>query len=201
MKTMTEITEALFGMGIAETLVKKLLRDSEWFREDHEKYMEALKLLRTHHGVQVDEIHHAVMCQCASDLTFSGWLGLKMNLDHYLNPMLPNCTWQQVDYYDMIRENIAHNMPEYKAAEAVLQDFFVKLPEEQQRLYDAIAEYQSHLVTVGPKLAHYWGYMIGNELLYRCVPGYCPDPVLTLKYTEMLETYFGHQEEALRKIE
>ena len=191
MKRMTEIIETMFGQGIAEALVENLLERSECFREDHKKYLEALELLRKEYGACVDEIHGAVMRQSASDLTFAGWLGLKMNLDHYLNPMLPDCTWQQVDYYDVLREDIAHNLPEYKAAEAVLEGFRKKLPESQQQLYDAITEYQSHLVTVGPKLAHYWGYMVGNELLYRCIPGYCPDPVLTLKYTEMLKKYIG----------
>ena len=191
MKSMTEIIETLFGQGIAEMLVEKLLRDSAWFQEDHKKYTEALETLRAQYGVEAEEINQAVMRQCASDLIFSGWLGLKMNLDHYLNPMLPNCTWQQVDYQDIIREDIAHNLPEYKAAENELERLFEKMPDGQQQLSNAIAEYQSHLVTVGPKLAHYWGYVLGNELLCRCIPGYCPDSMLTLKYTEMLRKYFG----------
>ena len=41
------------------------------------------------------------------------------------------------------------------------------------------------------KLAHYYGYLMGNELLQNCVPGYHSDLVLDIQYTNMLEEYFG----------
>ena len=43
----------------------------------------------------------------------------------------------------------------------------------------------------GNKLAHYYGYLMGNELLANCIPGYHPDMVLDIKYTHMIEDYFG----------
>ena len=42
-------------------------------------------------------------------------------------------------------------------------------------------------------MAHYYGYLMGNELLYHCVPGYHPNMVLDLRYTQMLEQYFGRK--------
>ncbi len=41
------------------------------------------------------------------------------------------------------------------------------------------------------KLAHYYGYLMGNELLAHCLPGYHSDMVLDINYTRMIEQYFG----------
>ena len=190
MEELEEMIGFLTGPRVAVTFVKKLLEVSAEFREDHKRYVEALAKLRSEHGTFVDEVYLAMMRQCASDLAYAGMLGLKMNLDHFLNPMLPDCTWPQIDYSDYLREDVAHSLPAYKNAEAVLEVFYQKLSNDQKPLYDAIAEYQSHLVTVGPKLAHYYGYILGNELLPHFVPGYRSDPLLSLKYTEMLSNYF-----------
>ena len=180
----------LFGQGIAEAMIEKLLEWSEEFREDHEKYVVALEQLRKEYGDCVDAIHAAVLRECASDLAFAGMLGLKMNIDHYMNAMSPNCTWEQVDYNDYLREDIARNLPEHQEAETIIEDFWRKLPKEKQKLYSAIWEYQSHLVTVGPKLAHYYGFLVGNEILWRLIPGYAPDFMLTTRYTDMVEKFF-----------
>lgn len=195
MKNVEKMMRLLTGSSVAVEFIENLLKVSAEFREDHKRYVEALAKLRSEHGTCVDEVYLAIIHQCASDLVYAGMLGLKMNLDHFVNPMLPDCTWPQVDYCDYLREDVAHSLPVYKAAEAVIDGFYQKLSADQKGLYDAIAEYQSHLVTVGPKLAHYYGYILGNDLLPHFVPGYRPDPLLTLKYTEMLEKYFGTTEE------
>jgi hypothetical protein len=41
------------------------------------------------------------------------------------------------------------------------------------------------------KLTRYYGYLIGNEMFAHCIPGYHPDMVLDIKYTHMIEDYFG----------
>ena len=190
MRKIEEITELLFGQGIAEAMIERLLECSADFREDHKRYTEALEQFREVFGDGADIIHAAVLRKCASDLAFAGMLGFKMNIDHYVNPMSPNCTWAQVDYNDYLREDIARSLPEHQEAETVLEDFRRKLPVDMQQYYSAVAEYESHLVTFGPKLAHYYGFLAGNEILWRWIPGYCPDPMLTLRYTEMVERIF-----------
>ena len=192
MRKMEETFEMLFGQEIAEALIERMLEWIPEFREDHDRYVAALEELRKEYGEDADIIHAAVLRGSASDLFFAGMQGLKMNYEHWLNPMAPNCTWPQVDYNDYLREDIAHTLPEYREAESVLEDFRKKLPEDKQFLYDAIAEYQSHLVTVGPKLAHFYGFQAGNEVLRQLIPGYISDPMLSLKYAEMLEKIFGN---------
>lgn len=190
MRKMEEIFEMLFGQGIAEALIERMLEWIPEFREDHDRYVAAMEELRKEYGEGADVIHTAVLRESASDLFFAGMQGLKMNYNHFQNPMAPNCTWSQVDYNDYLREDIAHMLPAYREAESVLEDFRRKLPEEKQPLYDAIAEYQSHLVTVGPKLAHFYGFLAGSEIFRRLIPGYISDPMLSLKYAEMLEKIF-----------
>lgn len=193
MKTMQNLVEQLTGPGIVDAFVEQMLEHIEGFREDHNRYLSAVNRLKAELGDPVDKVVAAIRKRAASDLFFAGSLGLKMNYDHFVNPMTPNCTWMQVDFNDYLRENIAHSFQEYQLAKAVLSEFYDSLTAEQQEIYGAITEYESHLVTAGPKLAHYYGYLLGDTLLYRIIPGYRPDMVLTIKYNTMLEDYFGMQ--------
>ena len=44
-------------------------------------------------------------------------------------------------------------------------------------------------MTLVPKIAHYEGFMLGNELLYYVMPGYHPDARLTVRYSRMLKEF------------
>lgn len=195
MKTMQKFVEQLLGDGFKESLVELLHGQMVDFQEDHRRYLEAVRQLREELGdgavPGVDAVVSAIDKRTSSDLLFAGFLGLKMNWDHFMDPMTPNCTWRQVDFEDYLQEHIARALPAYQETEAVLADFYASLSEPQRQTYSAIAEYEASLQTMGPKLAHYYGYLLGNSLFGRIVPGYCPDAVLTLKYNTMLEKYFG----------
>lgn len=192
MKTMQNFVEQLTGQGIVDALVDLLLKHIEGFQADHNRYLTAVKRLKLELAAPtVDEVISAIYRRISSDLFFAGFLGLKMNLDHFINPMAPNCTWPQVDFDDYLQENIAHSLPAYAITEATLSNFYNSLSAQQKEIYGAIEEYESHLEISGPKLAHYYGYLLGDTLLPRIIPGYQPDSVLTLKYNTMLEDYFG----------
>ncbi len=195
MKTMQNFVEQLTGQGFVDALVELLLKHIEGFQEDHCRYLAAISRLKEELGDRmapaVDEVVSAIHKRTSSDLVFAGFLGLKMNWDHFINPMAPNCTWHQVDLNDCLRENIAHSLPAYKLTESILSDFYGSLSTQQREIYSAITEYESHLATFGPKLAHYYGYLLGDTLLYQIVPGYQADNVLTFKYHTMLEDYLG----------
>ena len=195
MTTMQNFVEQLTGPKIVDALIEQMLEQMEDFREDHRRYLTAISSLKSalgdHMAPLVDKAVSAIHRRIASDLVFAGALGLKMNLDHFNNPMLPNCTWPQVEFSNYLRENIAHSLPEYQLAGTIISEFYNLLTSEQREIYCDIMEYESHLETVGPKLAHYYGYLLGDTLLYRIVPGYHPDRVLTMNYNAMLEEYFG----------
>ena len=185
MKTMENFVEQLTGPGLADALVEQMLEHVEGFREGRKGYEAAIRQLK---AAQVDA---AIQKRFTAVLLFSGYLGFQMNLDHFRNAMAPNCTWQQLDYNDYLREDLAYRLPEYREADQVLQDFAGSLTEEQEPLYETIMDYESYLATFGPKLAHYYGYLLGDKLLPHLIPGYHPDASLTYKYNLMLANYFG----------
>lgn len=191
MKTMQNFVEQLTGPGIVDALVEQMLEHIDGFRAEHNRYLSAVKHLKAELGNAIDKVVVAIQKRTASGLFLAGFLGLKMNWDHFVNPMAPNCTWQQVEYNDYLREDLARSLPEYQLADTVLSNFCHSLTAQQQKTYNAITEYENHLLTVGPKLAHYYGYLLGNTLLCHLIPGYRPDTVLTIKYNTMLTDYFG----------
>ena len=137
----------------------------------------------------VKEVVDAIDRQIGSSLLFSFFLGLKANLDHFIDPV--GRTFLDVDTETYLREDVATRLPDYQNAQLVQEQFYAVLSPSQQDRYGDIIAYISHLETVGPKLAHYHGYMLGNQLFPRIIPGYSEDLHLTFQYQHMLETYLG----------
>lgn len=189
MLSMKTIFEDLTEHNIVETFVQWMAKEHEDFAEDHQRYVDATAALRQELGDAVTDEIDAIEQQCASDLLFSGLLGLKANLDNFIDPVARN--FLEVDFEIYLREETAHRLPDYEQAQKARNRFYSLLTPAQKGIYEDVITYNSHLETVGPKLAHYFGYILGNELLPRVVPGYHSDMVLTIKYNTMLEDYFG----------
>lgn len=189
MLSMKAILEHLTGHHIVETFVQRMAEESEDFATDHRRYIEAIEALRKELGDAVTDEIDAIEQQCASDLLFSGLLGLKANLDNFIDPVARN--FLDVDFEVYLREETAHRLPQYEHAQKIRDRFYSLLSPAQKEIYKDVITYTSHLETVGPKLAHYFGYLLGNELLPRVVPGYHVDSALTIQYNTMLQDYFG----------
>ena len=189
MLSMRTIKEYLTSHQIVETFVQWMAKEYEEFAADYQRYMDAMDTLRQELGDSVTDEIDAIEKQCASDLLFSGLLGLKANLDNFIDPVARN--FLDVDFEIYLREETAHRLPAYEQAQKVRDQFYATLTPAQKEIYEDVITYSSHLETVGPKLAHYLGYILGNELLPRVVPGYHSDMVLTIKYNTMMEDYFG----------
>lgn len=183
------IMEKLTGPDTVETFERWMAERSEDFAEDRRQYVAAMDTLEKVLGAAVARERAAIVQQCASDLLFCGLLGLKANWDHYTDPMAR--TFLELDFEVFLQEETAHALPEYTRAQKVRDGFYRALSDAQKEVYEPVTAYTCHLETVAPKLAHYYGYLLGNELLPRVVPGYRADPVLTRRYTEMLNRYFG----------
>ncbi len=187
-----EIMDGLTGQDNVQALIQMMAENFEDFAEARERYAQAMRKLKGEMGEEiVNAEENAIRQQVASDLLFSGLLGIKANLDNFIDPMARN--FLDVDTEVYLRETSAHNLPKYESAQKVRDRFFVSLSAEQREIYEAVTIYDSHLKTVGPKLAHYYGYLLGNELLPCVIPGYHADPVLTAQYNSMLENYLGMQ--------
>ena len=191
----TQFMDSLIGKPVVDALIQTLYNQMEDFPQIYQAYLDAIEKLHTELGPETkNEIKKyvtAIEQMCASNLYYAGTQGLKMNYDHFVNPMMPNCTWPQVDYDDYLRPHIAESLPLYQSAYRFKEKFEKQLPKNLEGVIEAITSFESALECGGIKLAHYYGYLMGNELLYHCVPGYYPDMVLNLRYTQMLEQYFG----------
>lgn len=189
MLSMGTIREQLTSHHIVEAFAQWLAKEYEDFAADHQRYMDAIASLQQELGNDVTDEIDAIERQCASDLLFSGLLGLKANLDYFIDPVARN--FLDVDFDVYLREETAHRLPDYEQAQKVRNRFYSQLTPEQKEIYEDVITYTCHLETVGPKLAHYFGYILGNTLLPRVVPGYHSDMALTIQYKTMLGDYFG----------
>ena len=163
------------------------------FADVHKRYLAAADALRKELGADtspsVDDMLDAIDRQTVSNLLFSGALGMKSNLDHFVDPMAR--TILDVDFPVFLHEATAMRLPEYVKAQETIDAFYALLTTAQKEVFEDVTAYIVFLETTGPKLAHYYGYILGNDLLYRVVPGYHQDDVLTMHYSAMLRQYFG----------
>lgn len=193
MGTTQKMLEQLTGKQIVRELEVYLEEKFETFLVVHSRYINAIAQLRKELGAaispSVDDLMEAIDKQTASNLLFSGALGIKFNLDHFIDPMAR--TVLDVDFPVFLREETAMRLPEYVKAQENIDAFFALLTSAQKELFEDIIEYISYMETTGPKLAHYYGYIMGNDILHNLVPGYHPDNVLTMQYNSMLADYWG----------
>ena len=139
--------------------------------------------------VSVDEFDAALHDAICSDLVYSAYLGFKANLDYYENPLANN--FLEVDPEIYLREGTAHRLPAYEKAYAKVDAFYKQLSPELREATDAVTDYESHLETVGPKLAHYWAFKKANSFFPKVIPGYCASIPFTYAYEHMLAKYMG----------
>ena len=189
---------AIFDKISYKELVTKLVdviaANSIEFAADQAHFDETISLLKTEleqdTSPSATDLADAIYQQIGSTLLFSYCLGLKANLDHFIDPV--SRTFLDVDPEVYLRENIARQLPDYLQAQHVQEQFYRTLsPKQKEKYDDGITTYICHLETVGPKLAHYYGYLLGNQLFPHVILGYVSDAQLTLRYRYMLEAYSG----------
>lgn len=187
-----KVIDNLLGKDTVEALIDTLNNQVSDFPDIHSRFQAAMKQLHETYGPEakhdIDQYVEAVVQKCSALLFYTGVQGLKMNYDHFLNPIAPTCVWPQVDFDDFLRTELAYSMPLYESASRFICAFPMQIPND---VFEAVSDYESTLEVYGMKLAHYNGYLIGNDLLKHCVPGYRPDNLLTDRYRYMLEAYFG----------
>ena len=179
---------------IVTKLEDVLATNSEEFVAYQTHFNEAISMLKTElepdTSPSATDLVDAIYQQIGSTLLFSYCLGLKANLDHFIDPV--SRTFLDIDPEVYLRENIARQLPGYLRAQHVQEQFYASLSPTQKNKYDeGITTYICHLETFGPKLAHYYGFLFGNELFPYVVPGYIVATQLTLQYRYMLEAYYG----------
>ena len=187
----TQKMMAMFTESI-DSFVEEMVTSSCDFTEDYQLFQEAISYLKADLGEEanpsVDDLADAIRRQTISNCLFSGYLGFQANLDHFINPVAR--TFVDADPEIYLRENVARALPEHASAQAIIDSFWRQLTPEQEEVFEAVSAYIAHLETAIPKMAHYYGFLLGNELLPRVVPGYQPDMQLTVHYCRMIKDYF-----------
>lgn len=188
----TMLLDNLLGQGIVDALIETLYNQVSDFPDTYQQYQSAIQKLHSLPGTETPRFGKtyaaAIEQRCAALLTYAGAQGLKMNYEHFHNPLLPTCVWPQIDFDAFLSIDQAYSMPLYQTASVYNHDFRKRIPEE---ISDAIMDYESAIEVYGTKLAHFYGYLLGNDLLMHCVPGYRPDNCLKFRYQHLLEEYFG----------
>lgn len=191
MELINKIMEQMTGRAIVEPLIEMLTVNVEEFAEERRKFDEAMYTLEEELGADMvpsmKDVEETIYQQAAVLVLFSGLLGLKANLDHYKDPVAR--TFLDVDYDVYLREDTARRLPDYITAQETRDRFVRNLSPAQQERHEPVMEYVAFLETVIPKLAHYYGYLLGNELFPKVVPGYYSDVKMTLQYKEMIWEY------------
>ena len=174
-------------------LISFMNKYTEGFLESRKNYIECINWLKVElcdsAVVSVEEFDTAIHDAICSDLKYSAYLGFKANLDYFNNPVANN--FLKVDFEDYLREGTAHRLPEYEAAYRKIDAFYNQLTPDQKVSTDAITDYESHLETTGPKLAHLWAFKRANEFYYSVIPGYCAPSAFTYAYEHMIAEYMG----------
>ena len=191
MIAVTTFFEKISYRQIVAALEAAMADNFEEFTADQTRFQESIASLEDapEKGAtpSASDVVDAIYQQIGSSLLFSCFLGLKANLDHFMDPV--SRTFLDVDPEIYLREDMAKRFPDYIQAQQVQDQFYAALSSGQQ--HEDITAYTSHLETVGPKLAHYYGYVLGNQLFPHVIPGYVADPQLTLRYRHTLEEYLG----------
>ena len=193
MLSVNKFFEEVSYKEMVSSLVEVMVSNFEDFAADQARYKETLSWLEQtlpeSTAPSVEKLVNAIDQQIGSTILFSYFLGLKANWDHFIDPI--GRTFLDVDTEVYLREDMARQLPDYQNAQRTQEQFYASLTPVQQERYEYITSYICHLETVGPKLAHYYGYLLGNQLFPRTIPGYGEDTPFTFQYRNMLENYFG----------
>ncbi len=190
MLTLKTILNQFSDKKLFDSLINIMENYFQDFLEVQKKYQQAMDLLQKDFGAApVEKEKEAIQKRIASTLFSSGWLGFQANLNYFLDPVAGDFLNAEPEIF--LKEKTARTLPDYETAQEMQKQFYAGLNDAQRLIYEDVTEYICYLETAGPKLAHYYGYLLGNAMLHRIVPGYQPDMAFTLRYAMMLENHFG----------
>ena len=176
----------LMGRGNVYSLIRTLHNQKDGFADTYKCYLAAIDKYREILGAEAErsikKLMVAIDMEIGVAMFWVGIQGLKMNYQHFIDPFAGNCTSPNFNYAEFPRLELYYNLPRHKAAGKYIQQFRESIPDEYEDVWDDILDYQVAMEYDGMKLAHFYGYLTGNELLRHCVPGYAPDILLTDAY-------------------
>ena len=187
----TNVMEILDAKGMLEKMVafieKKQFND---FKSCRDEYLSAVEKLRAQLGDEpIGKLLDAIDRRCEADMLFCGSLGYQANLANFRDPVAR--TFLDVDFEEYLRVHVLQDMPQRDAAEREIDEFYHSLNDEQKEIYEPISSYLVYLELDLTKLAHYYGFVFANKMLYYTEPGYHLNFCLSLAYQNFMEKWFS----------
>ena len=87
-----------------------------------------------------------------------------------------------------------HLLPVAEKANKITYTFLEELRashRDKLDLLDGVNSFYSYLQTVGYKIAHYYGFVLADQLLPHLIPGYYADSVYVSTYAAILNQDIG----------
>ena len=190
MKTITKILSEFTNTKAIMEEVRAILTEidpdfvrEERFQEDMKRFKDVLDETKR---TMLAEVVAAEEKRIAANLVFLVWRGLQQNLLCYRNPI--EKWFVDLDYEDIHQEKEMNGMPDSVAAGTAGRRLSLTLTEREREM-NPTTDYYSYLEAVAYKVAHYYGFKLGDWFLPLVEPGYCPDAALTFRYALEVSTY------------
>ena len=194
MKTIEQIKDLMVGKSVIADLADLLRANDADFAESEKGYYAAVEKLRAALPAEqtptLDEYLSACETDVISVVAYAGYLGFRVNLENFHHPI--GIDFVRLDTIDYLKDHLFGHFPINYRNSQVREAFYKSLPEGLQGLEDSIQDYFTHLECSGPKLAHYAGYIIANNILPWVEPGDREDYCQTLAFTAETEKYMGY---------
>lgn len=194
MKTLEQIKDLMVDKSVITDLADVIRANDKEFMESEKKYQAAVETLRANLPADLtpslDEFLEAWETDIISSVAYAGYLGFRVNLENFHHPI--GIDFVRKDTIDYLRDHLFGHFPINYRNSNIRDQFCKNLPEDFQSLHDDILDYFVHLECTGPKLAHYAGYIIANNILPWVEPGYREDYCQTLAFTAETEKYMGY---------
>lgn len=189
MITAQDVLSNLFSVSMITELSNWLVEKDLDFPPVQAAYQDAARILVSQLGKEAEAFLSAQDQQIISDLRYCAYLGFQANLANFRCPGGNHFVAQGSDHF--LREHIMYSLPGRVGCDTIITAFQIKHVQSAEPQLDAIQNYYIYLETVGPKLAHYWGYVFANQFLPLVEPGYVCDCTQTSIYTMELSRELG----------
>lgn len=194
MKTFDTIIYQTVGHGVIESLADVLRENDADFLELEAEFHYSLDALRRNFPNDMkptlDEYISAREKDIVSRVAYAGYLGYRVNLENFHHPV--KVDFVHLDTIDYIKNHIIGHFPVNDVSAAVCEAFKRAVPVGTNEYLNTIEDYFILLECSGPKLAHYAGYIIANNILPWVEPGYRVDWCQTRMFHDEMMKLMGY---------
>lgn len=168
---------------IIDTIIQLVQYDPE-YPSIKEAYENACRMIPTN---KMKKIQSAYEQRIRAAFIFCANLGLQENLTLFIDPLRKSFLAVDPDIY--LQESKLFNMPPYRKT---AEEIRILLKDLSLDCSTAITEYYVYLEMNAERIAHYKGFLYGNELLLYTHPGYSPNLAIAYQYKQILPEILGY---------